>query len=230
LEKLQEKLKKYKKELASTRKVAEEWRKKVEIMEEAAELQEENRGTHQDVLLVAKLHQLEKENSKLKQRLGQCTDALEIATEGKDYHQVDHLKHKLTKKETEQKELKVKLQQCLAALKHQGESAKFEQSQGILDEMTKWMNDVGFNKTKFVFSKEDVKELMTECYKGIKERIGLSDKGGDYYTSKEEFLRIYSLPGQKIFNDTHLYCQTKLQVAVFGKLTKTPMLITLNGS
>jgi hypothetical protein len=119
------------------------------------------------------------------------------------------------------------LKQCLDTTKKSGETAKFEQAEGILNEVKRWMTEVGFNTTKFLFKKKEVKVKMTACYDAMKERIGLSGESGDSYQSKEEFLQIYSPAENKIFDDARQYCQTKLMKATFGKSKKCLLLIDI---
>jgi hypothetical protein len=57
LDQLQEKVKKHMQELLAARKDAQEWRQKVEAMEEARDLQEGNTWTHQDSVEVNELKQ-----------------------------------------------------------------------------------------------------------------------------------------------------------------------------
>jgi DNA repair exonuclease SbcCD ATPase subunit len=181
--------------------------------------------THRQELVTAR-----KEVQSLRQKIETMEEAAELQEENRGTHQdseVNDLKKKLANLGKEKKELVEKLTQCLDAMKKTGETAKFEQAEGVIIEVKKWMTEVAFNTTKFMFKKAEVKTKMTACYDAIKERIGLSEEGGDSYLSKEEFVRIYSPAGIKIFNDVRQYCQTKLMKAVFGKLTKIFVLNTL---
>jgi small-conductance mechanosensitive channel len=181
--------------------------------------------THRQELVAAR-----REVQSLKQKIETMEEAAELQEDNRGTHQdsqVNDLKKKLENLGTEKKELVEKLMQCLEAMKKTGETAKFEQAEGVIIEVKKWMTEVAFNTTKFMFKKAELKAKMMACYDAIKERIGLSEEGGDSYLSKEEFVRIYSPAGNKIFNDVRQYCQTKLMKAVFGKLTKFFVLNTL---
>ena len=116
-------------------------------------------------------------------------------------------------------ELRAALKKALAELKEKGKHSKSEESEAVKDGADDWIKKIGYRKWKFAQGKELTK-FTSECYDGIKEKLGFTEEGTDNSLSIGEFKRIYTAYCGKRLGDRRQFSQTQMYKAARGKYPK----------